>query len=204
MTESLSAKRTTLLTKARGGDMDALAKLLESFRMSLKKIARIRGNLTLRKKFDTSDVVQEINIQVFGDFHMFRGKTIPEFVKWIYQILKTKKAAAIRYYDTKKRNLDREQGLYVESDNANEAIAPLVSQDGLTPVEHMIQLERACSMFEALDQLSKLQQTVVIGQFFEGLSTRELAELLEKTENAIRKTLARALANLGLKLGDMD
>ena len=184
--------------------MDALAKLLESFRMSLKKIARIRGNLTLRKKFDTSDVVQEINIQVFGDFHMFRGKTIPEFVKWIYQILKTKKAAAIRYYDTKKRNLDREQGLYVESDNANEAIAPLVSQDGLTPVEHMIQLERACSMFEALDQLSKLQQTVVIGQFFEGLSTRELAELLEKTENAIRKTLARALANLGLKLGDMD
>ena len=183
--------------------MDALAELLESFRKNLKRLARIRRNVDLRRKLDTSDVIQEINIQVFGDFQTFRGKTISEFVKWIYEILKTKKAAAVRHFDTQKRNLNREQQLYFDAESTFEPNEPKDTSQNTQPIDRLIQLETACSMFEALEQLPQLQQTVVIGQFFEGLSTRELAEQLEKTENAIRKAWTRALANLGPKLGNM-
>ena len=203
MTDSLSAKRTKLLSKARNGDMNALAELLESFRENLKRLARVRRNASLRRKLDTSDVVQEINIQVFGDFHAFRGKTISEFVKWIYEILRTKKAAAVRHFDTKKRNVNREQEFYFDTNKANELVEHAFTDESIQPVDRLIQLEKAVSMFEALHQLPELQQTVVVGHFFEGMSTREIAEQLGKTENAVRKTWTRALTNLGLKLGDM-
>jgi len=200
MTDIYSADRTDLFNRARQGDMDALGSLLKSFRNNLRMLASVRNDKDLRRKIDTSDVLQEIEMQAIGDFPSFRGESIGELLNWLRQILKTKLAKAKRSYWTQKRNVHLEQDLNADGENSDDAVASIAQDDGTQPLERLIQLETALKLFDTLKNLPDAQQEVVNMYYFEGLTMQKAGERIGKTENAVQKIWTRALANLGKRL----
>jgi RNA polymerase sigma-70 factor (ECF subfamily) len=51
-------------------------------------------------------------------------------------------------------------------------------------------------LLQAIDQLSETQRSVIILRFGEGLTAPQVANILDKTEEAVRALQRRGLANL--------
>jgi RNA polymerase sigma-70 factor (ECF subfamily) len=68
-----------------------------------------------------------------------------------------------------------------------------VSDTSPGPQEEAMQAESGEAIRLIISQLSEDQQDVVVLRFIEGRSTKEIAELLGKTEEAVRKLQSRAL-----------
>ena len=76
-----------LLEQARRGDDAALGQLLELYRNYLRLVARSLISAALRVKLEPSDLVQETFLKAHREFAQFAGRSEPELVAWLRQIL---------------------------------------------------------------------------------------------------------------------
>jgi len=81
-----------LIRQARGGDAEALGRLLEPYRTYLTILARVQIGKQLRGKVDPADVVQETFLEVHRRIAHFRGDSPPRFLAWLRSILATRLA----------------------------------------------------------------------------------------------------------------
>ena len=72
-----------LIAKARNGDREATAELLDGYRNYLHLLAQMQFDKTLKSKIDASDVVQEACLAACRDFQMFRGQSEHELLGWL-------------------------------------------------------------------------------------------------------------------------
>lgn len=202
MERQLPTNRPELLQQARQGDVDSLGALLASLRNYLKRLASVQHDRNLRKKIDTSDVLQETEYQAVKDFPDFKGQEIGEFVNWLREILTTKRLKAARTYLTKKRDMTLEQELDVGLHESTQNLVSLVPGDDTSPLDQAMQRELELRVSDVLDQLPASQREVVELHHMKQLTLREVSEQLGKSENAIQKLWARALAKLSKLLKD--
>ena len=78
-----TAKIEGLITAARGGDVDALGRLLERYRAYLTMLARVQIGRRLQGKADWADLVQETFLDAARQFPNFRGQAEPELLAWL-------------------------------------------------------------------------------------------------------------------------
>lgn len=173
-----------LIKQCQQGDPDAFNML---FQLNAAKALR-SAYLISGKKDLAEEIVQEAYIQCFKDIKKLRD---PEkFRFWFYRIV-------VRY---SWKVISREKNR-IQCDELNENECPVVYDDMVSRVESE-QLREA--VHKALNKLSFTLKAVVILYYYDGLSTKEIAKVLNCMQGTVKSRLHNARKTLEKELKCSD
>jgi RNA polymerase sigma-70 factor (ECF subfamily) len=166
-----------LIQRAQQGDLAAVSELYNLHVERIYRYIRYRTGDDLTAE----DLTAEVFLRAIESLGSYREHGAP-FIAWLYRIAH---ARVIDYWRSSKRR----------------QTAPLddpLLQDGLVAADDAIETDflQHRSLWVALRQLTEDQQQVIVLKFVQGLSNAEIAQLLGKTEGAIKALQRRALESL--------
>jgi RNA polymerase sigma-70 factor (ECF subfamily) len=183
------------LPQARAGSREALGEMLEAYRAYLLLIANRELDPQLRAKGGASDLVQETFLEAQRDFGRFQGDSSSQLQAWLHEILQNNLANFVRRYrQTGKRAVERETALAADTPSAEERLAP--AADTPSPSRHAMAREESDAIEQAVARLPEDYRNVVRLRYMEQRSFQEIAQLLGRSENAVRKLWLRAIERL--------
>lgn len=191
-----------LIHRARTGDSDRLARLLESYRNYLALLARCQIGQRLQGKIDASDLVQETFLEAHRDFGGFRGLTEGEFVSWLRRILASNLANVIERYTAQRRDVRLERRLVAGLDRSSDALDRGLVARQSSPSQQAARREQGVRLANALELLSDDYRQVLILRHLEELSFPEVARRMQRSLDSVKNLWARALAQLRRSMGD--
>jgi RNA polymerase sigma-70 factor (ECF subfamily) len=187
-----------LVDAARQGQSHALERLFAFQLPMLQRFVRLRAGNVVRAHESCADVVQSVCREVLVDLPRFTFVGLPEFRAWIYAQAEHKLADRARYWQAQKRDERRvEQTDDWASGEAMESFAIADPPSGIA-VAH----ETAARIEAAYRALPENYRQVIALSRGAGLSHREIAAHLQKSEVAVRSLLSRALADLVEAIAD--
>ena len=185
----------TLFLEARRGCRASLNELVELFRPYLLKLANDRLDRRIRAKLGASDIVQESLTAAAQEFPNFRGETLQEWLAWLRQILSNDLNQARRTFrQTEKRNVDREV-VPTDSQSLRQLMMRMAAQDQ-TPSQQLVADEECSIAIRSIAKLSPDQERVVKLRHLSGHTIEEIAQVMGRSPDAIRKLWYRALLQL--------
>jgi RNA polymerase sigma-70 factor (ECF subfamily) len=176
-----------LLGQAKSGDREAFDALSQPYRERLLAFARSRIGHSLRGRLDPEDIVQETLLKSFGSIGKFRGDNSNSLWSWFSGI-----AEHLIWNASRKRTL-REASLPLEAPD-----------DRISPSRGLRRKERLARLEQSLESLSPDQRHVVVFSKIDGLNSKEIAERMGRSEDAVRQLLSRGLRALRGKFGDTE
>ena len=166
-----------LIQRAQQGDLTALSELYNLH------VDRIYQYVRYRTGDDQTaeDITAEVFLRAIESLDRYSDQGSP-FIAWLYRIAS---ARVIDYWRSSKR----------------QQTAPLddpLLQDDLVDTDDAIDIDflQHQSLQTALQQLTDDQQNVIILKFLQGLSNAEIAQVVGKTEGAVKALQRRALEAL--------
>lgn len=194
-----------LLVNAKCGDNDAVGRLLERHRDSVRRLVAMRLDQKVRRRVDVSDVVQEVLVEASRRLADYLANPVMAFHLWIRQIAKDRIIDAHRRHrGSAKRSVDREQALAAPA-GMDHSTMELVAQlcDGeLTPAAAATQRELARRVEEAITQLGEQDSEIIVMRHYEQLTNQEIAVALGLSEPAASMRYLRAVRRLHEMLTD--
>ena len=169
---------------------------LGRFREYLHLLARLRLGPRLKTKVDASDIVQETLLDAHKGRPQFRGTTDAELMGWLRQILAHNLADAAKALKKAKRDAARERSLEAEIEQASGRLGEFLAAQQSTPSRRLSREEEALKLAGALARLPTPQREAVELHHLQGLSLKELAVHLERSEAAVAALLHRGLERL--------
>ena len=172
----------TLILQCRAGDQAAFRELVKRYQQKAYGIALSM----LRNADDAMDVTQEAFIKVHRYLDNFKGSS--SFYTWLYRITvnlcidhirKNKKAQTVEYEDA--MDHDEAQG--------GELLPSTMDMD---PARNLDRRELRELIDRALERLSPTHRAVILMREVEGLSYREMAEVMEVSMGTIMSRLFHA------------
>lgn len=169
------------ITALKQGSEAAFRNLVEAWQQQVYSTALSM----MQDAHDADDVTQDVFITVFEQVGAFREES--SFSTWIYRITVNKCVDALR-----KKNRYRFSAV------------PEQEKNGSIQFHHpgvlLEQKENAARLFSILKTLPPTQQAAFILQRAQGLSIKEIADVLKTTTTAVESLLARAKKTLANKL----
>ncbi len=163
-----------VISKAKAGNQDAFASLYEHYFDRIYRFIFYR----VSHKENAEDLTEEVFVKVY---HKLKGlNEIDAFEGWLFQISRN---MVIDHYRSKKITVDLEQ-----VENTLQYESTIIDELNL---EHNQKL-----LLEFLKELPEDDQKLLRLRFFEDLESSTIAEILQKSEGAIRVMQHRALAKL--------
>lgn len=178
---------TELIEQLKQGDETAFKTIVEQWKdMVYNTILGIVQNET-----EAEDLAQDVFIKVFEKIGTFKGDS--KFSTWLYRIATTTALDHLRSKKRKKRFgfLQSLGGSGDEKESIPDFHHPGVSLDNK---------ERAAVLFKAIDSLPENQKTAYTLHKLEGLSYRDVSEVLNTTVSAVESLMSRANQNLRKEL----
>lgn len=163
-----------LVEKAKKGNREAFGELYLKYLDAIYRYVFFRVNQDAQTAEDLSEVVFFKAWQKIGDY-IDQGVS---FRSWLYKIAHN---TVIDHYRTEKKTTGFKEELINTNDNILE--------------EFERKIETAVLM-KAVNKLSDQQKQIITMKFIEGLSNKELSEVLNKKEESIRALQFRALKKL--------
>jgi RNA polymerase sigma-70 factor, ECF subfamily len=161
-----------LVRKAQAGDVDAYEVLVRRHRDRIYRLAlRMLGD-----RHDAEDIAQDVVIQVWTALAGFTGAS--SFTTWLYRIVVNRCLNQIRRTRSTRPMLDSDP-------------PPVAGAEDM-----VIARQRARAVMEAVAALPPDQRAVVVLHQLEGLSYREVAAVVNISEDAVRGRLHRARVSL--------
>jgi RNA polymerase sigma-70 factor (ECF subfamily) len=186
-----------LLRLAQGGDREALGQLLELYANYLTLLARMQIGRRLQGKVDAADLVQETFLAAHRDFAKFRGRTEAEFVNWLRQILAANLIDLVRRYcSARRRDVRLERQLADELDQSSQAMGLVLAAKQSSPSHQAVRREQAVLLADALKSLPADYAEVIILHHLDGRSFPEVARLMNRSLDSVKKLWVRALARM--------
>ena len=185
------------------GDPEAVALLLEDFRVRIARMLTVRMDPRLRGRLDASDVIQDTFIEVqqrIGDYR--RRRDMPFFL-WVRFLAGQKLAQMHRKHLGASQRVARRElpdGLKIDPGATTATLAGARMSSVVTPSEVAMRMEDEQRLIHVLDELRELDREVLALRHFEGLSNLEVAQLLGIEPSAASRRYVRALARLQEKL----
>ena len=182
---------TTLVERARNGDLDAFDSLTLKYRQRLLSVIY---NMTSNRE-DAADLTQEAFVKAFRSIGRFKGKS--SFFTWLYRIgvnvtlSHLQKNKARRFFSFE--NLSEE----VNQETAFEILASRAKTERRTLLNELQEKLNA-----ALQKLSNKHRTIVVLFEIEGLSHKQIAEIMKCSEGTVRSRLHYAKQQLQGYLSD--
>jgi len=196
--EQRDAAIEAALEKARDGDRAALWEAAEGLRPYLRAVARGVLGGRLDGKVDTSDVVQQSLLASIERFEQFRGESPGEWQQWLVTIVRNEARNLLRYWHQDRRNVATEKavaGSVVETGKPG-GEQPRLPAPQATPSRQVAMRQQAMRLLEQIDRLPGEHREVLRLRHFEGLSHKQIAARLHKSEAATRQLWVRALKEL--------
>jgi RNA polymerase sigma factor (sigma-70 family) len=151
----------------------------EDLAMPLVNSAYNLARWLLQNDNDAEDLVQETYLKAFQNFRSFHAGT--NFRAWIFRILRNT-------FLTSRSTLERRMTVEL---NWEEEL-PLLHTDCASPESLLIQKSNIAAMRDAIEQLPFSYREVILLCDVEGLTYREIAEILEIPIGTVMSRLARA------------
>ena len=169
-----------LVSLSKNGDHNAYRQLVErNMRQAYNLAYRYVGNHD-----DAEDVAQDAFVRAYRSLQHFRGDA--EFSTWLYRIVTN---VALNRVKQLQRTTNHEQPI-------TETAEMTASHDpgALRSFDTSAHLERA------LHELPTLQRAVVILRHLNGLSTKQVSNILRCSEGTVKTHLHRGISKLRTKL----
>jgi RNA polymerase sigma-70 factor (ECF subfamily) len=181
-------------------DPAAFAAFLEQRRPAL--VAFIDGRLggVLRGKVDPQDIAQEVAIKALHELpRTDLGGRDP--FGWLCHLAEQCVIDAHRHFAASKRAAGREQPGNVPAGEGSQDFVALLAASITSPTQAAVRDERQDRLRAAIDTLTDEQREALRLRYVEGLSTRDVADRLNKTDVATRVLLTRLVHRLQELLG---
>jgi RNA polymerase sigma-70 factor (ECF subfamily) len=189
-----------LLLRASAGDTEALGRLLEAYRASIRAQAENQLNGRLGARIDPSDIVQETFLEAHRDFPGFHGRSEAEWAVWLNRILSNNVIEAIRCHENaKKRSVRVEKSLQQPVQSGLE-LQDLLPVDQSTPGQRAVRREESQDMEATIESLPADQRTAIRLRYVKGHSLNQIAKELGRSERAAASLLHRAVKELQRRL----
>jgi RNA polymerase sigma-70 factor (subfamily 1) len=187
-------------------DVAALAEYLVVVRKPLLAFIERHLGVALRRKVEVDDIYQEVSVEAV------RALGEAEFAHrepfgWLCQIAERRIVDAHRYhFGAAKRAAEREVPLGSPGggDTHHAAIVDLLVVSMTTPTQALSRKGREARLYEALATLPEDQREALRLRYIENRATKEIADLLGKSDGAVRVMLTRSLDRLQRILGPED
>lgn len=170
----------TLWRKAKAGDDASFDRLFALHADRLHVFVKAKLGAALREKIEAEDVLQDAYLSALKSFDQFEYIDEGAFLRWMCRIIDHRLRDAHDYFTAEKRQA-----------------VPLARKAPTGPSTALHRAEARQSIEAALLQLSEEHRQVILLRYFEGLSTEETGQRMNRTTGAIRNLCARALVELG-------
>ncbi len=172
-----------LVRQAQSGDAEAFAQIYDAY------VERVYRYIYFRVTDDATaeDLTSQVFLKAWENLDRYRGGASP-YLAWLYTIARN---LVIDHYRTSRENLPLDHAVHLKSDTP--------SPDD--EVQGRFELQ---AMRDALQSLTDEQQQVLILRFIAGLSTEDVAGIMEKREGAIRALQMRALQALSKHMEEKE
>jgi RNA polymerase sigma-70 factor (ECF subfamily) len=187
------ASDEALFERARGGDAAALERLLEHYLPHLHAFVRVRLDAVVRARESSMDVVQSVCRELLGARPRFEFRGEDRFRAWLFTSALNKIMEKQRFHRFEKRDPERESPLPEADDD--DVVANL-----LTPSLCAIGKETAHAITAAMDALDPQHREVIALARVVRLPHQVIAEVMGRSEAAVRQLLARAVLRLSEEL----
>lgn len=188
----------TLIENARRGHAPSIETLLERNLSGLHAFLRLQAGGVVRAKESCADLVQSVCREVLQDIDDFEFRGEAAFRHWLFTAARRKIVDKHRFYNREKREAARE----VSPAAASDAAVLATYRTFCTPSRQAIVREELAGVERAFDELRPEHREVITLSRIVGLSHKEIAERLGRSEEATRQLLARAMARLGTLLAE--
>lgn len=194
-----SDKTAELLAGAKGGDDDAVNRLLDRHRDALRRLVEMRLDRKIQRRVDVSDVVQDVLVEANRRLTDYLSNPVMPFHLWLRQIARDRIIDAHRRHRASaRRSVDREQPNLAPG-GVDRSTIELIAQvcDGeLTPAAAATQHEMARRVEAAIGELGDQDAEIILMRHYEQLSNQEVAQALGLTEPAASMRYLRAVRRL--------
>jgi RNA polymerase sigma-70 factor (ECF subfamily) len=192
-------KTQDLLAEAKQGDADAVNRLLDRHRDSLRRMVQLRLDQRIQKRIDVSDIVQDVLVEANRRLQDYLANPVMPYHLWLRQIAQDRIIDAHRRHRASaKRSVDKERPLAVPAgdDHSTIELAAQLAGHELTPATAAAQAEMAKVVEAAIAKLPDQDCEIIIMRHYEQLSNQEIAQALDLTEPAASMRYLRALRRL--------
>lgn len=144
----------------------------------------------LRNREDAEDLAQEVFLEVYRSVGGFREQS--KLSTWLYRIAVTKSLDLIRKRKRKKRS-GYMVSLHTET---GEAPVQVPGPEGDNPQQQLEQSEMGLVLEKALNKLSENQRIAFTLHKLDGMSYKQIAEIMGSSVSAVESLIHRARKNL--------
>lgn len=177
------ARMARLIKAARGYETWAFDELYTLYADKLYRFILFR----VSDEALAEDLVAEVFLRVLKRIDTFEGKTVAAFSAWLYRVARN------LVTDQYRRHAKRETAPL-------EKATPLLDARA-NPVDEAEKKQTREELLAAIGRLTPDQQQVILFKFYEDMGNAQVANLLGKTEGAVKSLQHRALATLERFLG---
>jgi RNA polymerase sigma-70 factor (ECF subfamily) len=187
---------TALLERARAGSEDALNELFERWAGRLLALVRLRMGPALRARMESRDILQAALLKAFRNIERFESSDARSLMAWLGRIVENEIRDQADHQRRQRRDAAREvvlsQGLDAVEARVRSQVSLVVLDEELARVER------------ALEALEPDHREVIVLRKFEELGFGEIGRRMQRSPDACRMLLARAMAALTLQLREMS
>lgn len=179
---------TTLISRARKGDQAAFGTIANSYRLRLAGVIRDRLGEQLRGQVEIDDILQETFLRAYGALDRFDSRGEGALFRWLSGIA----VNVIREEAKRSRTIP---GTGSEREREDQATSQFTS---------LRRAERYDRLADAIKTLPDDYQRVIRLTRFEKLPPEEIARRMNRSRQAVRNLLLRALRALKEAFGDTE
>jgi RNA polymerase sigma-70 factor (ECF subfamily) len=179
-----------LVERSQRGELDAFEVLVEKYR---QRVWRLALNV-LRDREEAWDVAQEAFVRAWQALPNFRGQS--QFYTWLFRITMNVASDRLRQRGARGRAFGTERV-------GEEEMERTMADTGATPDERAARTQQRERIQQALAALPEHHRTIIMLSDLEGLSYREIADVLEIPMGTVMSRLHNARKKLRDVLGPM-
>lgn len=174
----------------------------EQYRSYLRLLARLQLPPQVAAKVDASDIVQETMLQAHRALGDFRGKSQPELIAWLRQILKHTIAHVARDWGRQKRDVGLERSLAATVEQSSVRLEAYLAADQTSPSMRADRNDKLVQLATALEDLPDEQRVAVELHYWHGWTLVAIGEHLGRSTGSVAGMVHRGLAKLRTVLPD--
>lgn len=193
-----STETQILIKDARGGDEQAVRRLLVLYHPRLKARLLRQMDPVMRSKIEPEDILQQVYLETFRAIGQFEYQGPDSFLRWMYAILDRKLIDEHRAMRAERRDVRREvkQAAAPSGQTTYIDLLARITAGGTTPSQ-VVRKEEALGVLAAcVATLPDHYREVIQMRFIEGLPVSDVAARLDRSIGSIHMICHRALRQL--------
>lgn len=179
-------------------DREGLAVFIEEHRPQLTAYIQKNLGAELRQRLEPEDILQEVTVAALASLEQFNvAERVP--FKLLCQMCEQKIIDAHRFHFAGKRDADKLRALEgggAGGKSEHGGLIDWLAASITSPSKAFSRSERELRLEQAIAELTDVQREALQLRYVEGLSTKEVAERIGKSDGAVRVLLTRTVADL--------